>query len=122
MRGILQPQHLPVAVVVTDHADKTHHRARSLMADQFLVFGQNDRLFSEGRAHYFRHHSSIPAPPASSSSAHAISATPRSARVIFASNLVLRVVELVGVHPETIAHSPGRAGQVDDQGTAGHTA
>ncbi|EUA50939.1 molybdenum cofactor synthesis domain protein [Mycobacterium xenopi 3993] len=98
---------------------RRHHRRQRTSSAPLLDPGSAGIIVASAR---HQRHSSIPAPPASSSPAHVISATPRSARMVFAGELVQGVVEHVGEHPETVAHSAGRAGQVDDQGAAGHTA
>ena len=45
-------QHLPPAVVVANRADESHDGSRRVMAHQFLVFGQQDRLIRQRGAHH----------------------------------------------------------------------
>ena len=52
VRGILQLQHVPPAVVVANRTDKSHDSSRRMMAHQFLVFGQHDRLVRQRGAHH----------------------------------------------------------------------
>jgi hypothetical protein len=41
--------------VVANHADESHDGSRRLMAYQFLVFGEPDRLIRQRGTHYQRH-------------------------------------------------------------------
>ena len=84
MRGIFQPHHPASAVVVADHADESDDGSGRLMAHQILVLGEER---SAGRS--------------------ARRAGPASSLVVFAGELVERVVEHVGKHPKAVAHPAG---------------
>ena len=50
--GIFQLHHLASVVVVANHPDEPHNGSRRLMAHQFLVFGQQDRLIRQRGTNY----------------------------------------------------------------------
>ena len=52
VRGIFKLHHLTSAVVVANRADEPHDGSRRLMAHQFLVFGQQDRLIGQRGTHH----------------------------------------------------------------------
>ena len=49
MRGVLQMQHLPTAVVITDDAGEAHDGTGGVVGDQLLMRGQQDRILGDGR-------------------------------------------------------------------------
>jgi len=58
VRGVHQSHHVAPAVVVANHSDEPHDSSGCLMAHQFLVFGEKNRLIRQPRAHYLASHES----------------------------------------------------------------
>ena len=56
VRGVLQLHHEAPAVVVANHSDEPHDGSGCLMAHQFLVFGEKNRLIRQPGAHYLASH------------------------------------------------------------------
>src|SRR5262245_53151479 len=55
MRGVLQPHHSPAAVMVANHADEADDGPGRLVAYQFFMLCQRDRLLGHRRAQDDRH-------------------------------------------------------------------
>ena len=66
--GIFKPENLPSTVVVANRADESHHGPCRLMAYQFFVFGEQDRLIRERGTHHERHRFSTSGVPCGSES------------------------------------------------------
>jgi hypothetical protein len=58
VRGVLHSHHVAPAVVVANHSDEPHDGSSCLMADQFLVFGEKNRLIRQSGTHYPTSHES----------------------------------------------------------------
>ena len=56
VRGVLQSHHMAPAVVVAHHSDEPYDGSGCLMAHQFLVFGEKNRLICQSGAHYLASH------------------------------------------------------------------